>query len=109
MPATGAAAMAVDRTPWKRPFDLIVGGFLLAVLSPLMAGLALLVRLDAPGPAFYRQERIGRYGDHFRIWKFRSMYVHNDVSQHQQMAAAWFAAPDLVRGYKSLRDRRVTR
>jgi len=99
----------VGATPWKRPFDLVIGSALLALLSPLIAGLALLVRLDSPGPAFYRQERVGRHGHGFRIWKFRSMYVNSDPAQHHQLAAAWFKADDSVRGYKSRRDARVTR
>jgi lipopolysaccharide/colanic/teichoic acid biosynthesis glycosyltransferase len=100
---------AGETAPWKRPFDLIISGILLVVLCPLMAYLALLVRADSPGPAFYRQDRIGRHGKHFRIWKFRSMHVNSDPAQHHQLAAAWFAADDSARGYKSQRDPRVTR
>jgi lipopolysaccharide/colanic/teichoic acid biosynthesis glycosyltransferase len=100
---------AGEIAPWKRPFDLIISGILLVVLCPLMACLALLVRADSPGPAFYRQDRIGRHGKHFRIWKFRSMHVNSDPAQHHQLAAAWFAADDSARGYKSQRDPRVTR
>lgn len=108
-PPIAASADLAERTRWKRPFDLIIGGIFLALLSPLMACLAVLVRLDSRGPAFYRQERIGRYGNRFRIWKFRSMHVNCEADQHQQLAASWFAADDSALGYKSLPDPRVTR
>jgi len=108
--APGESASQVVGVPrWKRPFDLVIGSAFLALLSPLIACLALLVRLDSPGPAFYRQERVGRHGTRFRIWKFRSMYVNSDPAPHHQLAAAWFKADDSVRGYKSRRDPRVTR
>jgi lipopolysaccharide/colanic/teichoic acid biosynthesis glycosyltransferase len=107
--AVDARAGGVGRTPWKRPFDLIVGGILLVLLAPLMAGLALLIRADSPGPAFYRQGRVGRHGKLFQIWKFRSMQANSDPALHHQLAAAWFAADDSARGYRSQRDPRVTR
>ena len=109
LPDSSALDTAGEIAPWKWPFDLIISGILLVVLSPLMAYLALLVRADSPGPAFYRQDRIGRHGKHFRIWKFRSMHVNSDPAQHHVIAAAWFAADDSARGYKSQRDPRVTR
>ena len=96
-------------TRWKRPFDLIFGGVLLVAVSPVLACVALLVRVDSSGPAFYRQERIGHHGKHFRIWKFRSMHVNSDHGPHRRLAAAWFAADDSARGYMSLHDSRVTR
>ena len=57
----------------KRAFDIAaaLGGLLL--LSPLLLGLALLIKLDTPGPVFYRQVRVGRHGRQFRIFKFRTM------------------------------------
>jgi lipopolysaccharide/colanic/teichoic acid biosynthesis glycosyltransferase len=103
------AGEADGHTPWKRPFDLIIGGVLLVTLFPLMACLALLVRADSPGPAMYRQDRIGRHGKHFRIWKFRSMHVNSDPAPHHRLAVAWFAADDSARGYKSQPDARITR
>ena len=98
-----------SKTSWKRPFDLIFGGALLIALAPLLACVALLVYLDSPGPAFYRQDRVGRHGKRFRMWKFRSMHVNSDHDPHRRLAAAWFAADDSARGYKSFRDSRVTR
>src|SRR5436309_1939743 len=94
---------------WKRQFDLILAAVLLVGLSPLFACAALLVHADSPGPAFYRQDRIGRHGKPFRMWKFRSMHVNSDHGPHRRLAAAWFAADDSARRYKSLPDSRVTR
>jgi lipopolysaccharide/colanic/teichoic acid biosynthesis glycosyltransferase len=57
----------------KRLFDLIAGGLLLIVVSPLLVLIALAVKLNSPGPVFFRQERVGQYGRIFRIHKFRTM------------------------------------
>lgn len=59
----------------KRLFDVLLSAIGLLVLSPLLLAVALWVRLDSPGPVFFRQERIGRHGVPFRIHKFRTM-VH---------------------------------
>jgi lipopolysaccharide/colanic/teichoic acid biosynthesis glycosyltransferase len=107
--AADARADVGGKTLWKRPFDLILSAVLLVGLAPLLACAALLVLVDSPGPAFYRQERIGRHGKRFRMWKFRSMHVNSDPGPHHRLAAAWFAAEESARGYKSLRDSRVTR
>ncbi|AVA36759.1 MULTISPECIES: sugar transferase [Cupriavidus] len=57
----------------KRIFDLVASALGLLVLAPLLLALALLVKLESPGPVFFRQERVGRYGRLFRIHKFRTM------------------------------------
>lgn len=62
----------------KRAFDLVLAGFLVALLSPVFLTLALLVRLSSPGPVFYQQERIGLRGTTFNMLKFRSMKVNAD-------------------------------
>lgn len=59
----------------KRLFDLVVASLLLVILAPLMLLLALAIRVDSPGPVFFRQERVGRHGRRFRIHKFRTMAV----------------------------------
>ena len=58
----------------KRILDVVISCTLLLVLFPLGLAIALLVVLTSPGPVFYLQERIGRFGVPFRIIKFRSMY-----------------------------------
>lgn len=59
----------------KRLTDLILSSVLLVVLAPLFFLIALLIRLDSPGPAFFSQERVGRRGELFRMYKFRSMQM----------------------------------
>ena len=62
----------------KRVFDLIVGGLLCIPILPFMGIVALIIKLDSRGPVFYRQERMGRGGKTFQIFKFRSMHVGAD-------------------------------
>ena len=62
----------------KRLFDITASGLGLLVLSPLFLVLALWIKLDSPGPVFYRQERVGRGNKDFRLFKFRSMRVGSD-------------------------------
>jgi lipopolysaccharide/colanic/teichoic acid biosynthesis glycosyltransferase len=59
----------------KRFFDVIVAALGLLLLGPLLIAIALWIKLDSPGPVFFRQERVGRGGAPFRIHKFRSMRV----------------------------------
>lgn len=67
-----AALGEVDRIV-KRTFDLVAAGSGLILLSPLLAVIALAVKLSSPGPVFYSQMRVGRDGREFRMIKFRSM------------------------------------
>ncbi len=62
----------------KRAFDVVASGCGLLVLSPVLLAVAAWVKLDSPGPVFYRQVRVGRGGKDFRIFKFRSMRVGSD-------------------------------
>ena len=57
----------------KRLFDILISGLALVVLSPLLIGLLLAVKLTSSGPALFRQQRVGLYGRQFLILKFRSM------------------------------------
>ena len=62
----------------KRLFDIVASGLGLIVLSPVFLILAIWIKLDSPGPVFYRQVRVGRGNRDFRIFKFRSMRVGSD-------------------------------
>lgn len=96
-------------SPWllamKRAVDLAVSAFLLVVLSPLLALIAVAVVLDSPGPALFSQVRCGLRGRPFRIYKFRSM-----VADAEERKAA-LAATNEMSGpvFKLARDPRVTR
>jgi sugar transferase (PEP-CTERM system associated) len=57
----------------KRLLDILVAGVGLVLALPFMLLVALAVRLDSPGPVFFRQDRVGRGGREFTLWKFRSM------------------------------------
>ena len=63
---------------FKRIFDYIIGILLLIVLAIPMIIIAIMIKIDSPGPVFYRQERVTRYGKHFRIHKFRTMVERAD-------------------------------
>lgn len=82
MRSSGQAAVSAWKRPQslygcygKRILDLAVAGAALPVLSLLTVGVGLAIKLDDGGPIFFRQERWGREGQPFRIYKFRSMTV----------------------------------
>lgn len=93
----------------KRALDL----FLIVLAAPLVLLLgvviALLIRLDSPGPVLYNQERIGCQGRRFRAWKFRSMVQDADqvlqayLHEHPELRAEW------ARDHKLRDDPRITR
>lgn len=62
----------------KRAFDLVVGGFVLIAVLPLLAAIALAVKLDSPGPVIFAHRRIGRGGNEFKCYKFRTMHLNNE-------------------------------
>ena len=62
----------------KRLFDLFFAGAGVLLLSPLLLLLALAIKLDSPGPVFFRQERVGQFGRLFRIHKFRTMATDSE-------------------------------
>lgn len=65
----------------KRAFDLLVAGAALIVLSPLLALVALIVRLESPGPVIFRQPRVGKDGRTFMMLKFRTMRARPEDAQ----------------------------
>ena len=70
----------------KRAFDLVATSVGLLAVGPVMAAIALAIRLDSKGPVFFRQVRVGRDGRHFRIFKFRSMVVDADAQKERLRA-----------------------
>jgi sugar transferase (PEP-CTERM system associated) len=73
----------------KRGFDVLFSLALLGLFAPLLAVIALAIRLDSPGPVFYRQTRVGRFGAPFSIMKFRTMVV-----DAERAGAQWAAERD---------------
>jgi lipopolysaccharide/colanic/teichoic acid biosynthesis glycosyltransferase len=78
----------------KRLFDLLVACAGLVLLSPVLIAIAVAIKLDSPGPVFYRQHRVGRGGTPFRIHKFRTM-LHNPNDRGPQITAG--ADPRITR------------
>jgi exopolysaccharide biosynthesis polyprenyl glycosylphosphotransferase len=89
----------------KRAFDLLAGGLGLLAISPFLLAIALAVKLDSPGPVFYRQTRVGKDGRRFRIYKFRSM--RPDADRLLEVLRAGNEADGPL--FKMRRDPRVTR
>ncbi len=91
----------------KRAFDVVAAGLLIILLSPLFLVLTLAVKLSSPGPALFRQERVGLKGEAFRMVKFRSMVVDAEARLQE------LSALDRVQGnpvlFKMKDDPRVTR
>lgn len=82
----------------KRLIDVLVGTLALVVLLPVMLVIAVAIRRDSPGPALFRQQRVGRGGHTFTMIKFRTMQHGNDASPHREYYQA------LVEGRAEARD-----
>lgn len=95
----------------KRGFDIVLAGVLLVLLSPLLALIALAIKLDTSGPLLFRQERYGRGRKPFVVLKFRSMHDGVSPDAHRRYIAQLATAEDEIGpGLKKLvGDRRVTR
>jgi lipopolysaccharide/colanic/teichoic acid biosynthesis glycosyltransferase len=72
---TGAALRTAIVRAAKRSFDVVAAGILLLLILPVLALLAVLVRIDSPGPSFHRCERVGFRGARLRMLKFRKMHA----------------------------------
>jgi len=73
----------------KRVMDLVIILLALPVVLPLMALCALAIRLDSPGPIFFVQERVGRGGRRFLMYKFRTLHHNLDNSAHKTFMRAF--------------------
>jgi lipopolysaccharide/colanic/teichoic acid biosynthesis glycosyltransferase len=82
----------------KRCLDFTAAALGLLILSPLLLLVALLIRVDTPGPVFFRQVRVGRHGQPFRIFKFRTM-VSQRVGAGPQLTVAGDARITRVGGF----------
>jgi len=89
----------------KRSFDILGSSLLLALYSPLLAAVAIAIKLDSPGPVLFRQRRVGRHGDEFQLIKFRSMVMDAD-SRKEELRRLNEGADGL---FKIAADPRVTR
>lgn len=108
----------VGHLRFKRGIDLCFGTLVLVVLAPLLAVIAILIRLDSPGPALFRQTRIGLRRRPFEMWKFRTMVRGAPDDPHRDLVLPLVrgcageesaGAESTRRSYKLADDRRITR
>ena len=83
----------------KRIIDILLSGLAIIILSPLLLILCIAIKLDSPGPIFFAQERVGRNGRRFKIYKFRSMYIDaeerkKELMEKNQMSGLMFKMDD---------------
>ena len=102
----------------KRLVDLVGSTVGLIITAPLIALIAAAIKLDSPGPVFFRQERIGTGGRRFRVWKFRTMRNGAPDAAHRELIRKMFNGQEAEAGhgngngkpvYKLVNDDRVTR
>jgi exopolysaccharide biosynthesis polyprenyl glycosylphosphotransferase len=75
--------LVTSQNATKRAFDLVIATALLVVLLPILAGIAIMVRLSSPGPIIFRQMRTGAHGHQFNVMKFRTMVYDREASFQQ--------------------------
>jgi lipopolysaccharide/colanic/teichoic acid biosynthesis glycosyltransferase len=101
----------------KRIMDIAGSALALLLFAPILLLIAIAIKLTSEGPVFFRQKRVGQYGEQFIFLKFRSMYVNNDASEHKQFVQQLIAGNAASNGsdktgpalYKLTKDRRITR
>ncbi len=114
MPLLGLLSSDVSRGALlaKRCLDAVGAAFALVVLAPLFPVIALLIKLDSPGPVFFRQTRLGMDMREFTMLKFRTMRIDTDEAMHRQYVSEIMntsAAPGPNNLYKLERPDEVTR
>lgn len=100
----------------KRAMDICGSLMALILGAPAFIAIAAAVKLTSSGPIIYKQKRVGQHGRCFTFFKFRSMYMNNDPSQHREYVAqmiAGTASRETVKGsgdgvYKLTGDKRIT-
>lgn len=70
----------------KRTMDIVGSLAGMILLSPVYLGIALAIKLTSPGPIIFSQTRVGRYGRHFKFYKFRSMYIDAEARKEELLA-----------------------
>jgi len=122
-PAPAASSLLIAAAPpawgriqvaFKRALDLIVALLALITLAPVMLALGLAIRLDSPGPALFKQQRVGKGGQLFTTIKFRTMFLGADDRSHREALRKLAAGEpvSIVNGrpaFKPPGDLRVTR
>jgi lipopolysaccharide/colanic/teichoic acid biosynthesis glycosyltransferase len=105
LPAVERAEPTAAMLWLKRAVDIAGSAVLLVLLAPLLLAIAIAIRIDSPGPVIFRQARVGRNGEVFQMWKFRTMIPDAD-SQKLQILHLNEAADGF---FKVVNDPRTTR
>jgi lipopolysaccharide/colanic/teichoic acid biosynthesis glycosyltransferase len=92
---------------WKRAVDIVGSLIALIFLSPIFLLAAIVIKVASPGPVFYKQERVGRNGKLFRMWKFRTMHVDADSTLHQNHLSSLITMDSSMTKLDALRDPRI--
>ncbi|MFA5145935.1 MAG: sugar transferase [Candidatus Omnitrophota bacterium] len=90
---------------FKRVFDIIVGSIGLVIASPVIALTAVIIKTVSPGPVFFSQERVGRDGEIFRIYKIRTMKI--DAEKHTGPVWARENDPRLIKFGRTIRKMHI--
>ena len=93
----------------KRALDLAVATAGLIVLSPILLTCALAIKIESPGGALFRQRRVGRDGEPFEVFKFRSMYIDADVRKTEVARLNFHGGGNTSGMFKIREDPRITR
>ena len=75
----------------KRVIDVVGSGMLLLLMTPILAAIALAIKLTSKGPVIFKQERLGQFGRRFNCLKFRTMAVNNDPKIHREFVHKFIA------------------
>ena len=110
---SGLDLLSIDRshhtTSWaKRVFDVSVALVLAVLLAPLLLLILVSIKTADKGPAIFKQKRIGRNGEEFRCWKFRTMIVDSDKVLSEILATNPVAAAEWAEDQKLKDDPRIT-
>jgi len=99
----------------KRGMDILCSALLMLILAPVLAAIALAIKLTSTGPVIFRQERLGQFGNTFECLKFRTMFTDNDPKIHREYVRSFIAGKVQEIGsesgavaYKIKNDPRVT-
>ncbi len=79
----------ISKTPlWKRGMDIMVASMMLISLAPVLLAIYLSLKIASPGPAFFKQRRVGYLGTSFDMYKFRTMNINASENAHQEQTCA---------------------
>jgi exopolysaccharide biosynthesis polyprenyl glycosylphosphotransferase len=93
----------------KRAFDVVVSATALLLLSPMLIACAIAIKLDSPGPVFFRQRRVGKNERRFEVLKFRSMYVDAEARKAEVAQLNYHGGGTSFGMFKIKQDPRITR